>query len=135
MANTNTKHDMETVIHAIRGTGPFADSRGKAQTSGGVVVTIAKRLGVERQTVYSYMKKWVSVNQAVEDEREAMLDMAEGALYKLVSKGNPTGIIFLLKTRGKERGYVERQEVTGANGGAVNIELVWPDANNTTEST
>ena len=118
----STKYDKETVLDAIRGTGPFAN-RGKPQSSGGVVVTIARRLGVTRQTVYSYMSKWVSVQKAVDDEREAMLDMAEGALYRLVSDGNPTGIIFLLKTRGKDRGYVERQEITGKDGGGLKVEI------------
>lgn len=115
---SDTKHDMQTVIDAIRGTGVF--SKGKsAQSSGGVVVTIARRLGVTRQTVYSYAKKWKTVQDVIDDERETMLDMAEGALYKAVANDNMTGIIFLLKTRGKERGYVERQELTGANGGAM----------------
>jgi len=34
----------------------------------------------------------------------------------------------VLKTLGKHRGYVERQEVTGADGGAVIVK--WDDENN-----
>ena len=58
------------------------------------------------------------------DERESLLDLAEGSLFDQVRKGNITAIIFTLKTIGKHRGYVERQEVTGADGGKVQIEYV-----------
>jgi hypothetical protein len=37
-------------------------------------------------------------------------------LDKGMKDGNMTAIIFYLKTQGKSRGYVERQEVTGADG-------------------
>ena len=39
------------------------------------------------------------------------MDFAESHLYKLVKEGNPAATIFFLKTKGKARGYVERQEV------------------------
>ena len=35
----------------------------------------------------------------------------ESKLYENVKKGDVTSIIFLLKTLGKSRGYVERQEI------------------------
>ena len=32
-------------------------------------------------------------------------------LHKQIKKGNTTGTIFYLKTKGKKRGYIERTEV------------------------
>jgi len=49
-------------------------------------------------------------------------------MMKLIDDLNPTMIIFYLKTQAKDRGYVERQEVTGADGGAVMVK--WDDENN-----
>lgn len=48
--------------------------------------------------------------QAVLDAREDALDYVESKLFKNIKKGEKTSIIFYLKTQGKERGYVERQE-------------------------
>jgi hypothetical protein len=39
------------------------------------------------------------------------LDFAESQLHKQVKEGNTTATIFLLKTKGKKRGYIERQEI------------------------
>jgi hypothetical protein len=36
-------------------------------------------------------------------------------------------MIFFLKTKGKSRGYVERIENTGKDGGAIEISFVYPD--------
>ncbi len=37
-------------------------------------------------------------------------------LDKGMQEGNMTATIFFLKTQGKSRGYIERQEITGADG-------------------
>ena len=63
-----------------------------------------------------------------DEERETLIDFAENQLFQQVKDGNITAIIFTLKTIGKSRGYVERQEVTGAEGGAVLVK--WDDENN-----
>ncbi len=39
------------------------------------------------------------------------LDFMESRLLKAIDKGNVTAIIFYLKTKGKDRGYIEPQEI------------------------
>lgn len=97
---------------------------------------IAAHIGVDRVTVYAWCNDDPEFKQALEDSRERFLDLAESNLRKLVAgvpaiekdengekrfagwieRPSETAIIFTLKTRGKKRGYVERQEVTGADG-------------------
>jgi hypothetical protein len=85
----------------------------------GNVAVIAKRLGVNRSTVWNRCKETPTLMAALEQARESMKDNAESALYKAVLSGNITAMIFFLKTQGKDRGYVERQEVTVADMAAV----------------
>lgn len=59
------------------------------------------------------MYKWIQeegLEDAVIQGRNARLDFAESKLDQNINNGDTTAIIFLLKTLGKERGYVERQE-------------------------
>lgn len=93
----------------------------------GMISLAAKRLGCSRETVYDYIKKYPSVATAIHDEREATLDMAELALFKAIQNGEAWAIAMTLKTIGKQRGYVERQEVTGADGGGITIKVSYGD--------
>ena len=52
----------------------------------------------------------------VEEITERSIDNIESSLYKNALEGDTTSIIFYLKTKGKNRGYVERTELTGKNG-------------------
>ena len=121
----NTKVELDTVIDAVRGTGAWA-KEGQPNTSGGNISAIARRLGVTRATAYSYMNRWKTVEDAINDEREAMLDFTENQLFKQVQAGNITAIIFTLKTLGKNRGYVERREFTGKDGEPITV-VNWDD--------
>jgi len=53
--------------------------------------------------------------------------MAEGKLYQNIANNDTTSIIFYLKTQAKQRGYVERYEHTGKDGGDLSIKLTWGD--------
>ena len=53
--------------------------------------------------------------QQAKDIENIALDFAESQLHKQISEGNTTATIFLLKTKGKKRGYVERQEIVHDN--------------------
>lgn len=88
----------ERAVMAIRG-------------SKGFVTTIATRLGCSVATVYNLIKRFPTVAEALDHERETMLDFAESKLLKLIDAENVTAIIFFLKTQGKKRGYIEKQEV------------------------
>lgn len=82
----------------------------------GLLSAVAQDLKVARQTVYRYVKQYPTIADAVQDERETWIDVAEKGLIQQVQKGNIVAIMFMLKTVGKSRGYIERQEVTGADG-------------------
>ena len=88
----------------------------------------ARFLGCDRHTVARYISQYSTVKEVADEERETLIDFAENQLFQQVKDGNITAIIFTLKTIGKHRGYVERQEVTGADGGAVMVK--WDDENN-----
>jgi hypothetical protein len=85
--------------------------------SKGFITTAAKRLGISRQRLHTMINKNAKVKEAVVDAREEMKDFTESKMYQGIADGNPTLIIFYAKTQMKDRGYVERQEVTGAGGG------------------
>jgi len=101
----------------------------------GIVTDACRKAGVPRSTYYHWLNEDAEFKAAVEDTQEEAIDFVEGKLFQkingvLVKKdedndGNPivydlppsdTAIIFYLKTKAKKRGYIERQEFTGADG-------------------
>lgn len=75
-----------------------------------------KAIGIERVTFYRWLKDDEDFREKITSLEEGDIDSAETALKRQILDGNITAIIFYLKTKGKHRGYVERQELTGANG-------------------
>ena len=91
------------------------------KATGGMVYMAARKLGCDPSTIHVRAKTSPEIQAAIDNARGDMLDMAEHELKKAVRGGDMTAIIFTLKTIGKHRGYVERIEQTGANGGAIEI--------------
>ena len=81
----------------------------------GNLTAAAAKLGVSRQGVYEYIKRY-DLQDVLDQARENMVDEAVGQLHKLVRDGNLGATIFYLKTQAKGRGFTERIEQTGANG-------------------
>ena len=94
----------------------------------GFVSKAAQLCGVSRTTFYVYVKKYPTVQEALEDEREKRHDFVENKLMNAINNDNIAAILFYLKTQCKQRGYVERQqfEHSGKDGEA--IVLKWPEA-------
>lgn len=79
----------------------------------GNIAHIARQLGCNRSTIWNRCNESPTLMQALQDAREAMLDNAESMLYKKVLEGSTIELLFFLKTQGRNRGYVERQELAG----------------------
>jgi hypothetical protein len=85
------------------------------ESSLGVVSTACETLGISRTNHYKWMKECPEYRGQYDDLKNLSLDYAESQLYKMIGKGNTAAVIFYLKTKGKERGYIERQEIAVSN--------------------
>tara|TARA_R100000654_G_scaffold47822_1_gene74009 strand:- start:359 stop:715 length:357 start_codon:yes stop_codon:yes gene_type:complete len=99
----------------------------------GVVTTACKQVGIGRTTFYNYYNDDKDFAKQVDEIENVALDFAESQLHKQIQDGSTAATIFLLKTRGKKRGYVERQEITGADGIPTDVKIEILDANKNTE--
>lgn len=86
------------------------------QETRGLRALAARRLGCHVGTVDNYVRRYKSVAAVIEQEREAMLDLAEAKLLSAINSGEAWAVCFFLKTQGKKRQYTERVQVTGENG-------------------
>ena len=71
---------------------------------------------IVRTTFYEWMKKDEKFKEQIEALNEKQIDFVESSLFKQIRDGNTTATVFFLKTKGKNRGYIERQEITGKDG-------------------
>jgi hypothetical protein len=69
-------------------------------------------VGLDRTSHYRYLKDDAEYAEAVREIDNVALDFAESKLHKQIEKGDTTACIFYLKTKGKGRGYIERNEIT-----------------------
>jgi len=86
------------------------------QETQGLLTMAAIRSGIGYRTVCRYVAEYPSVREAANHAKESMLDFAEGKLYSKIKAGDNTAIIFFLKTQGKSRGYIEKQEIEHSGG-------------------
>jgi hypothetical protein len=85
----------------------------------GVVTEAARMINMDPSTHHRWIKQNDAYKEAVMSVKDASLDFAETALFEKMKKGDTAAIIFYLKTQGKVRGYVERNELTGNEGGPI----------------
>jgi undecaprenyl pyrophosphate synthase len=93
----------------------------------GVVTTACRKVGIGRTTYYEYYNTDLKFKEEIDDLQNVALDFAESQLHKQIKEGNSTATIFFLKTKGKKRGYIERQEVDVSSGKLFQIEVLGED--------
>ena len=86
------------------------------QKKGGIIYLACEAANVGRTTYYEWMKRDPQFAAAIKELDDYLLDFTESKLMAKIQSGNLTAMIFYLKCKGKKRGWVERQEVTGADG-------------------
>lgn len=93
----------------------------------GIITVIAKRVGCTWHTAAKYIREYPTIKAAYDDECEQILDLAETKLFAAVTNGDLAAVKYILSTKGKKRGYTERTEVSGIDGDAVKIRVVFEE--------
>lgn len=94
-------------------------AHGLLATTAQILTKVGGGRKITRQGISKRISKSKDLQEVARQTSEALTDLAEQELYKLIKQGDKTAIIFYLKCKGKARGYVERQEVTGADGAPI----------------
>ncbi len=89
----------------------------------GVVTVACKKADIPRSTFYKWINEDEEFAKQVREIENIALDFAESQLHKQISENSTAATIFYLKTKGKKRGYIERQEITGAEGMPTNFQI------------
>lgn len=87
----------------------------------GIVTFACEKVGLSRQTFYRWCRDDQEFKERVDAINELQIDVAEASLLKKIQNGDTTAIIFYLKTKGKDRGYSERREISIPGGVGVDL--------------
>ena len=87
------------------------------EASLGVVTVAARTAGLPRERHYDLLKRDPVYAAQVAAIDDVTIDFAESQLHKQIKDGNTAATIFYLKTKGKRRGYIEKQELDVTSGG------------------
>lgn len=74
----------------------------------GVLTKVADSLGVTRQAVQNYIRRYPALINIQNEARETIVDLAEDGLIGGIQTGEQWAIGLALRTLGKNRGYVEK---------------------------
>lgn len=95
----------------------------------GIVTDACKKTKTPRSTYYKWLNEDAEFKAAIQDTQEEAIDFVEGKLFQKINgvtmgkidddgelqvyeiPPSDTAIIFYLKTKAKQRGYVERTEI------------------------
>lgn len=91
--------------------------------SRGLLSDAATRLGISRQAVQGRVARSPTLQEIRAEARESIVDMAESRLFDCVDRSEAWAIALVLKTQGRERGYVEKTEQTHAVSGDIRITI------------
>lgn len=77
----------------------------------GIISVACKTCNISRKSFYNYLEADKEFAEKVRAIEETQADFVESQLLKAIKNDDTTAIIFYLKTKGRKRGYTERQEL------------------------
>lgn len=86
----------------------------------GNITASCEKAEISRKLHYKWVDQFPEYKEFVESIPDRVFDFVEGSLHKQIQSGNTTATIFWLKTKAKDKGYVERQEIV--HGGGVSVQ-------------
>jgi hypothetical protein len=102
-------------------------------TSLALVASTCRKVGITRQTFYNWYNEDQEFADKIDEIKELAKDSVEQRIYTKIKNGDTAMIIFYAKTKMKDRGYVERHEVTGKDGEPLNDNRKTVDVSKLTE--
>jgi hypothetical protein len=92
----------------------------------GIVTEACEKAEITRSRHYAWMQSDEEYKKAVDDIDSKFIDFAETHLKAQIEQGSTQATTFFLRTRGRKRGYNEKQEVDITSGNEpikININL------------
>ena len=90
---------------------PLKDFKAAIPGSAGIVSTIARKVGCDWSTARIAIDASPLLTQLWNNERESLVDMAEGVLLKSVQSGDTQDAKWVLSKMGKRRGWGDSVDV------------------------
>jgi hypothetical protein len=75
--------------------------------SNGILSRAAKQLGCSRTTITEWLERCPDLDQELQDIKESYVDLAESSLLSQIAEKNTQATIFLLRSLGRKRGWVD----------------------------
>jgi len=77
----------------------------------GVVSSACKKVGISRETHYTWFNEDENYRAKVLDVKNIAIDFVESKMFSAISNGDSSLTKYYLSTQGKDRGYVEKSIV------------------------
>ena len=92
----------------------------------GIVSPAATISNTNKRTHYNWVHNDPAYKAAVDSITNSCLDFAESKLFQKIAAGDGYSIIFYLKTKGKHRGYVEKDDIRSATQNNIVVNVAIP---------
>ena len=91
------------------------------EATAGIRKYAAKRLRCSPATIKNYIDRHKTLRDLEAQIVEDNLDTAEAQVLKAIHDGDLVAVMFYLRTKGSQRGYSQRYQIEGKDGGPVEL--------------